>query len=540
MHPCRSLVSCSRQTTALGDSGSSAMARSDCELTGPCTRPHLPSVGHKNYLFQPRIANLVAPYMDTFRFDFRGNGESEGEIGYSNFDDDYNDIDSVVKHFEQQGYHIYALFGHSRGAISILNYAATSNHVPLIQHVVSISTRLDMFDVKRRHGPKIMKLLEDQGYFDWQAKVSGKETYLRVTKKNYDEFIHFNTAAVTNIPAMTNVLLCHGSNDDIIPVKDIASLHEIMSDRTSLRIITNADHNYKAHIEEISQTVARYFSYEGRKEEWARRILPNWKTWVNAVGGVLNFRTVGDIWIPSTIDGTLSYMRPGIIYRCADISSPTPEGIQVLEGLNITDVFDLRSMPEVQRRPTFQTDKIRRHHTPVFAEEDYSPAKMAIRFGMYLGGTEGFSEAYMSMLPHIRQFLPPILHHIVNKRTPFVVHCTGGKDRTGIVCAMLQMICGVDDEVIAWEYELTQRCQAIKEVDIKHIKAVVGDEITEERVRGLLSAREEYMLRFLKRFHEKYGTIHEFLRNELDMTMEQIHAVRDALAVKIPVPRASL
>ena len=52
--------------------------------------------------------------------------------------------------------------------------------------------------------------------------------------------------------------------------------------------------------------------------------------------------------------------------------------------------------------------------------------------------------------------------------------------------------------------------------------------------------RAEYMLRFLERFHGKYGTIHDFLMNELDMTMPQIHAVRDALVVKIPVPQASL
>jgi len=49
---------------------------------------------------------------------------------------------------------------------------------------------------------------------------------------------------------------------------------------------------------------------------------------------------------------------------------------------------------------------------------------------------------------------------------------------------------------------------------------------------------EEYMYRFLERFHEKYGN--DFLMNELDMTLEQIHAVRDALVVKIPVPRAAL
>ncbi|KAF9381844.1 hypothetical protein CPC16_009657 [Podila verticillata] len=484
---------------------------------------------------------MLAPYMDTFRFDFRGNGESEGQMGYSNWDDDQADIDAVVQHFERQGFQVYALIGHSRGAISSLNYAATSNHVPLIPYIVSISARFDMADVKRKHGPQIMSLLETQGHFDWEARAAGKDVSLRVTKQNFDDFIQFDTSAVSNIPAMTNVLLCHGSEDAVVPVKDIAELQRHISHtNTTLRIITNADHNYRLHYKELSQAVSQYFSTEGRKAEWTRQILPTWKTWVHAVGGVLNFRNVGNIWITSKTDGSVSYLRPGLIYRCADISKPTPEGIKVLESLNITDVFDLRSDSETERRGSFENDKIKRHHTPVFSDVDYSPTQIALRFTMYLGGTEGFCEAYMSMIPNIRQFFPPILKHIVEKKTPFIVHCTAGKDRTGVVCALLQMICGVDEEQIAWEYELTRRCMPIKEEDVNFLKNAIGGESSDAQVRGVLSTNEDYMFRFLEEFHAKYGTINDFLMNELDMTMEQIHAVRDALVTKIPVPRAVL
>ena len=55
-----------------------------------------------------------------------------------------------------------------------------------------------------------------------------------------------------------------------------------------------------------------------------------------------------------------------------------------------------------------------------------------------------------------------------------------------------------------------------------------------------MTTSEEYMFRFLEEFHAKYGTINDFMMNELDMTLEQIQAVRDTLLVNIPVPRAAL
>ena len=35
------------------------------------------------------------------------------------------------------------------------------------------------------------------------------------------------------------------------------------------------------------------------------------------------------------------------------------------------------------------------------------------------------------------------------------IHCTAGKDRTGVICALILSLCGVDDEIVAQEYALT-------------------------------------------------------------------------------------
>ena len=47
--------------------------------------------------------------------------------------------------------------------------------------------------------------------------------------------------------------------------------------------------------------------------------------------------------------------------------------------------------------------------------------------------------------------------HLANEPSkPLVVHCTAGKDRTGVICALVLSLCGVDDETVAKEYSLTE------------------------------------------------------------------------------------
>ncbi|KAG1117205.1 hypothetical protein G6F42_013497 [Rhizopus arrhizus] len=72
-------------------------------------------LGHKDYLFQRVLAQTLP--ITSFRFDFRGNGESGGSPGYCNILEDTDDIHTVAKYFEDLGYEVYAVIGHSRGTL---------------------------------------------------------------------------------------------------------------------------------------------------------------------------------------------------------------------------------------------------------------------------------------------------------------------------------------------------------------------------------------------------------------------------------------
>jgi protein tyrosine/serine phosphatase len=68
---------------------------------------------------------------------------------------------------------------------------------------------------------------------------------------------------------------------------------------------------------------------------------------------------------------------------------------------------------------------------------------------------KGFTRAYASILENAPPSYKTILLHLANEpEKPLIVHCTAGKDRTGVICALVLSLCGVDDEVVAKEYSL--------------------------------------------------------------------------------------
>ena len=64
---------------------------------------------------------------------------------------------------------------------------------------------------------------------------------------------------------------------------------------------------------------------------------------------------------------------------------------------------------------------------------------------------------YMTILEEIKAEVADILRLLLNEsNVPVLVHCVGGKDRTGVIVAMILGCLEVEDEVIAADYELSQ------------------------------------------------------------------------------------
>ncbi len=86
---------------------------------------------------------------------------------------------------------------------------------------------------------------------------------------------------------------------------------------------------------------------------------------------------------------------------------------------------------------------------------------------------------------------------------PLVFHCTAGKDRTGVLAALILDALGVRREVIVEDYMLTETRMDLIRARLRR-DPVWGDRI-DQIPRSRLSVQEGTMERFLAELHSRYG-----------------------------------
>ncbi|KAF2807312.1 uncharacterized protein BDZ99DRAFT_392577 [Mytilinidion resinicola] len=211
-----------------------------------------------------------------------------------------------------------------------------------------------------------------------------------------------------------------------------------------------------------------------------------------------NFRDAA-LYNGGLVTSTGRKVRPGILFRSAEVSQLDQAGWAAVREAGVKTIFDLRSKPEVLKGwkgvdgmgvrdgwiKMLEAEGLERVWVPVFADDDYSPERLAERYMKYMGeSVEGFAQAYRDILinggPSYRKIflylasLPPPsarrnslflsnspsapIPPIAIKSEPLgaLIHCTAGKDRTGVFFGLVLDLLGVPRDVIAAEYNLTE------------------------------------------------------------------------------------
>ena len=121
-----------------------------------------------------------------------------------------------------------------------------------------------------------------------------------------------------------------------------------------------------------------------------------------------------------------------------------------------------------------------------------------------------------------------------------MVHCTAGKDRTGVLVALMLSLAGVKDAEVAREYALTE--VGLKDWMFEYIGRVLESGFfgrDEEKVRSALGARKEVMKEFLEMLGSKYGGAEGYVRDYLGFSEEEVRKIKENLVEEVKERRES-
>jgi protein-tyrosine phosphatase len=109
---------------------------------------------------------------------------------------------------------------------------------------------------------------------------------------------------------------------------------------------------------------------------------------------------------------------------------------------------------------------------------------------------------------------------------PAVIHCTAGRDRTGVVAALLLAVLGVADAEIARDYALSGAYLRPHLPRFARLAEQAG--IDAERLARALDTSEEAMAACLAYLRARYGSAEAYLR-AAGVSAERLHRLRTLL-----------
>jgi protein-tyrosine phosphatase len=163
--------------------------------------------------------------------------------------------------------------------------------------------------------------------------------------------------------------------------------------------------------------------------------------------GCLNFRDLGGY---TTRDGHMVRWRR--LFRSDSLHRmSTSDVARLRDELGVVTVVDLRTRTERERGgpvPAEASDSVRALHVPMvddlFADRRERPRTMDM------------GEGYAAMLGFAGDQVATLLRVLAETDAyPVVFFCAAGKDRTGVLAAIVLSLLGVDDEDVVADYALT-------------------------------------------------------------------------------------
>lgn len=246
---------------------------------------------------------------------------------------------------------------------------------------------------------------------------------------------------------------------------------------------------------------------------------------------LFNTRDLGGL---PTADGRK--IKHGKLIRSGKLYKLPQKTVDALKKLGVTTVIDLRIFTEQEQAPDTVWEGVKYVHLPVLCtatpgitREKSMRRTMTLeskRIKTEFGTADNYmSEMYCSILlsEEPQQLLKKALRLIIENENCILWHCSGGKDRAGILSMLVESLLGVEEEVIIDDYVASLRFQRNRFFWNKAGLVIAPCSLRLKKILyGMMAAKPQYLTGAMNKIKAQYGSITEYCKQVLDVTDEDI------------------
>lgn len=235
---------------------------------------------------------------------------------------------------------------------------------------------------------------------------------------------------------------------------------------------------------------------------------------------VNNFRAVGNI---KNSEGRS--LKEGMFYRSAHLHKLKKKSFNDLEKLGIKEIIDLRNSKEILDKPDNLPNGITYKKYSAFEDEgdQLSQARKLV-----LKGKVNASDADKRMIDFYHEYvtenpemIKTIINEILESKEPILYHCTAGKDRTGIITALILTILKFDKETIYNEYLLSNNFRkglVEKRMSLAHNLHFLYPKMDLQVLEKLSWVEKRYLDAAFGEINKKYGSTDAYIQQVLGIS----------------------
>lgn len=241
--------------------------------------------------------------------------------------------------------------------------------------------------------------------------------------------------------------------------------------------------------------------------------------------GSFNFRDMGGY---PTIDGY--HVKWGMLYRSGNLSGMTKADLEIVNQLGIKKICDLRAKDEINKYPDPILNGAAWNHVPVIQDE-VKIKHVGDLVSPYENGDLGglLISLNREMVTYTETFQKVFKLLLDEPQNPFLFHCMAGKDRTGVVAALILSVLGVSRDIILEDYLFTNHSLEKIKANLLTSESHNLQQINQEVFDALLEARVEYINAFFDKLESTYLSIDSYIKEKISLTNADIALLKKHL-----------